>query len=470
MNIKELLAAIEKAMGEVTELETTLEATKTDAERLVVQKSIDEKLAEVRKHKDALEPLVKKAEQNKEVQALIARTKAASAVDVTNKSLNAKTVVADAVDHVAVMHKQLDVCHKYLSTPKNKQMNLSDQELDLVRPKSESFKSGASGVALPLMTTIKMFGPKWARQVGFGPTQITAAIKASTMVSSSDALGGYTVPEEFLRQMIDLPTETPHILQRATVLPCTTGELTIPRSLQTDSDEFGGMSGSWIDEAGAKTKSDTQFEQVKIPAHEYAMYTQISIRLLERSAIAMENWIVSRGKAKCLDAMDLAFINGDGDGKPTGILQTAGIRSVGRQTASTMTRRDAVRLKYALKPYHRASGVYVMHDDCLQALEELEDAERRPLFAQSMANGAYDKLCGYPYIVTTRNPTIGKNGDCFFADLREYYVAMEQEVVAKRSDDYDIIHNVATIVIFVVVGGEFVEPRVAAELVGTGGS
>ena len=44
------------------------------------------------------------------------------------------------------------------------------------------------------------------------------------------------------------------------------------------------------------------------------------------------------------------------------------------------------------------------------------------------------------------------------------HAPMEQDIVIKRSDDYDIVHNVATIVIFVVVGGKLVQPRVCAIL------
>lgn len=463
MDPKELMKKLEVAIAELETLEKSVAECKED-EVEAVQEAITEKEKEVGVLEKELEDAVEKAEKRNKVKSILARAGELSKTDTTGKTLGNENVVpAQPEDVVQKQIDQLNICHKYL-TGDPKEVKLSGEEMKLVKPDGEAFKAGANGVKLPLCTTLKMFGVKWARSVGYSPAEISVAMKASTMVSSNDALGGYTVPEDFRNTLLDLPVEEAHILPRATVIPSSTGEVTIPKAKQTDSDEYGGMAGAWISEGGAKTKSDTQFEQVKISAHEYAMYTQVSIRLLARSAIAMENWIVTRGRQKCLDALDAAFINGDGSGKPTGILQTAGIRTIARQTADAVTWRDIVRLKRALKPYHRAGGTFIMDDTVGGYLEETKDNEGRTLFTASVANGLVDRLAGYPFVESTRTPDLGTSGDIFFGDLREYYVPMEQDVVAKRSDDYDIVHNLATIVIFVVVGGELVQPRVVAEL------
>jgi len=466
--LKKLEAALEKTLQEADDLEKALGIAESDEDKAAVQKDLDAKNAEAVAIQGDLEKALAAAEKQQTVRTLLEKSRKMRQTQVPAGADalggNKATVPAEPED---VVQKQLDhqnIVHKYLAASKDSPVSLSGNEMELVRPRSENFKSGASGLRLPLMTAIKIMGIKWAMDVGYTPAEISVAMKASTMVSSSNALGGFTVPQDFRNTLLNLPVEENHILPRATVFPSPTGTVTIPKAKQTDSDEYGGMAGQWISEGGLKTKSDTQFEQVEISSHEYAMYTQISIRLLQRSAIAMENWIVTRGRQKIMDAMDNAFINGTGSGQPTGILQTAGIRTVARQAANAVGHTDAVRLKRALKPYHRAGGVFVMNDDVGGYLEETKDNEGRPLFSASTANGPYDRLVGFPFLENTRNPSLGTSGDIFFCDLREYYVPMEQEIVAKRSDDYDIVHNLATIVIFVVVGGELVQPRVCAEL------
>ncbi|MCK5607730.1 phage major capsid protein, partial [Candidatus Pacearchaeota archaeon] len=426
-------------------------------------KAFDEKRDEVKAIQAELDTAMADAEDKKSFKA--SADKAASMTQI-NLPEGASLGSAEAIDHVKELVEKERVFEKHIERGLNHKM-MSGEEMKALAPREgTTFSTNVDGgVCVPPAMAVKMFGLKWAKSVGYSDYELNNICKASTMLSSSDILGGYTVPQDFRLPMLDLPTEQPHILQRATVLPAPTGELTFPKGAQTDDNEYGGMAGSWIAEGGAKSKTDTQFEQVKIATHEFAMYTQISTRLLARSAIGMENWIATRGRQVCLDAMDKAFINGDGDGKPLGILQTTGIREVKRQTAGTVDRKDTTNLKYALQPYHRGAGVYVMNDGVLQALENLEDAEGRQLFTASMANGPFDRLGGFPYINSTRSPLIGVDGDCTFVDLREYYIPMEQDVVIKRSDDFAITNNLATIVIFVAVGGELVQPRVASTLV-----
>jgi HK97 family phage major capsid protein len=458
--IKELREKLAKQLAEMKAANESIDKGADDAAKTAARAAFEAKRAEVEATQKSLEDAIDDQKR------LDASEKALGDADAATIAINKRgsvTAPAQATDHEtkAVDHER--VFQKYLA---NGTKFLSGEELSAFGPdKSKGFsEKSEGGVMLPRRLAVKMFGVRWAKQVGMSDADIMRATKASVMVSGTPALGGYTVPEDFRLPVLDLTPEPVHILPRATIIPAPTGEVTMPMAKQTDANEFGGMAGAWVNEAGAKPQTDTQFDQVKITAYEYAMYTQVSIRLLSRSAIAMENWITTKGRQVCLDALDAAFINGDGNGKPTGILQTAGIRLQGRSEAGTVVRDDLVALKYALKPYHRAGGTYILNDSVANALELAKDGEGRPLFAASVANGMYDRLCGYPFITSTRLPALGTQGDAMFVDLREYYVAMEQDVVVKRSDDYDIVHNVATIVMFVVAGGKLVQPRVAAVL------
>lgn len=460
--VKRLKEKLEALMAELKELDTGIEKAEGDEDKQTARDAYNAKREEVMTTKAALDDAIVKAEQEKALNTSLQTAGALTAVQVPHGA--AVTTGAQAIDHGKELREKEGIFLKYMSGgPKL----LSGEEYKAMSPREGSGfgEQSEGGIVLPKSFALRMFGLKWAKQMGWhrdGTLQNIA--KASTMVSTSNVLGGYTIPEDFRLPMLDLPVEEAHIMNRATVVPAPTGEITMPKSKQTDADEYGGMVGEWINEAGAKPKTDTRFEQVKIAAHEYAMHTQISIRLLNRSAIAMEGWLSTRGRQVCMDALDTAFISGSGSGQPLGILNTNGIREVKRQTNGTVIRKDAVRLKRKLKPYHRAGGVYIMGDDVGGALEELEDNEGRPLFTASVQNGMFDRIAGYPFVETTRTPALGTDGDMMFIDLREYYIPMEQDIVIKRSDDYDIVHNVATIVIFVVVGGKLVQPRVCAIL------
>jgi len=453
---------LDAAYAEMKELSVGIDKAEGEENKDKAREAFNAKREEVDALKKELDDAIEEAERAKSIAASIEKANTMTTV-VPPAGTTVAGKAAEARDHDKELRAKEGIALKYIEGGAK---SLSGEEMRAVAPREGAGFSEKTegGIVMPRSFTIKMMGYRWARSVGMHPADIARTMKASTMVSGTDALGGYTIPEDFRLPMLDLATEQTHILNRATVMPAPTGEITMPKSKQTDADEYGGMVGEWIEEAGLKPKTDTRFEQVKIATHEYAMHTQISIRLLNRSAIAMEQWLATRGRQVILDAADKAFINGDGSGKPLGYLQTDGIRERKRATSGTVTRTDITKLKYKLKPYHRAGAVYVIDDSVLEVLEDLTDNEGRQLFTASMANGPFDRLAGYPFISTTRTPNIGTDGDVSFIDLREYYVPMEQDIVIKRSDDYDIVHNVATIVMFAVMGGKLVQPRVCAIL------
>ena len=461
MTIKAKRENVDKLFKAMNDLDVAIEKAEGDEAKAEARKAFEEKRDEVEAAQDDLEVACAKAEKQASIEKSLKRASDLAETEVPAGAKLAAAPEASAKDYDDELRHQEKCFHRYIA---NGAKGLSGEEMDLMQSKSNKFEEGAGGVKLPTSFAISMLGVKWAKSVGYSDQAIARTMKASTMVSSTDALGGYTVPEDFRATLLQTPVEAPHILPRATVVPSTTGEVTWPKAVQSDSNEYGGMTASWINEAGEKPQTDTQFTQEKIATHEIALYTEISHTLLRRSALALEQWIGTRGRQVLLDAIDSAAINGDGNGKPLGILNTTGIRTVARQTANTVVRKDLVELKYALQPYHRAGAVYVAEDGVIKTLEELEDNEGRPLFTANTATGIFERLAGYPFISTTRNPELGVEGDIFFCDLREYYMPMEQDIMIKRSDDYKFQNNVASIAIFAHVGGKLVQPRTCAAL------
>lgn len=455
MNPEEIQKKLKEAMEKMKSCKAALN-DKEGEELEAAQKAFEESRDEATKLRDDLAKAIDEAKFEKSFSDVDDQ-----ATNLLKTKVPNKATFAEAKDHVKEANKKTEVFTKYMQDGPE---FISDQERDLVSPASDyHWDKARGGVVMPKHLAAQMMGFKWAKSVGYSAADFNYA-KASTMVSSNNALGGYTVPEDFRLPVLDLAPEPNQLLDRVTIIPAPTGEVTMPKSVQEDGDEFGGMTGNWIDEAGLKPQTDTQFTQTKITTHEYAMYTEISLRLLSRSSIGMENWVTTKARQVAMDALSTAIISGDGNGKPVGILNTAGIRSQARQTAGTVVRKDPINLKYKLKPYHRMGATFIMDDTVQQALELLEDNEGRGLFSASMANGPFDRLSGYPYITTTRTPNLGTAGDLIFIDLREYYLAMEQDIIVKRTEDFKFQNNVVSIAIFMVAGGKLVQPRVAAEL------
>jgi len=467
MTIKEIKAAMEKAIAELEALEDKSRVTDLSAEDLkVVTTGVDTKKAEIKSLATQAEDAVTKAKSDKHLSDIMGDLAGLMEVDTANKNLSGadpnaddddpfgtKRLHAEAIDHTRKVIEHQKAFHTYMT--KGMKEVSGEQMKHLLQPKSDRFNEGKSGVVMPDTFGLRVFGKTWADNMG---------LKALPMQSDSNAQGGYAVPTEQWSFILETPAEEPHILNRASVHPTKTGDIQVPRLQQTDSNEYGGMAAQWTSEGDTKPSTEWAFEQVTIATHELAAYTELTHRLLARSPIDLERFLANLARGVLNDTMDQAFINGTGTGQPLGILQTTGIRLVPRNTRADVKYDDLVDLKYAVKPYHRTNGIFMIGDDVSQNLEKDKDGQNRPLFTASTANGLYDRLVGKSYLPTTRVPRLGRQGDMSFGDMKSYYIAMEQEIVIRRSDDYQFPKNTAAFAFFVVVGGQLVFPRTWATL------
>jgi len=278
------------------------------------------------------------------------------------------------------------------------------------------------------------------------------------LMASTDSGDASLIPEDYRAQLLQLAPEPTHIMQMATIVPAPTGTVTWPRLVQTDSSEYGGVSVSWISEGAEKPETEPTFEQETIDAHEVAAYTEITHRLLARSVLSLENILTRLFRGAVQHALDTAFIGGSGTGQPLGIINTTGIHLVNRTVANAIRYDDFVNLEHALRVNHRAGGHFVMADAILQAIKLRRDSDNRPLWVPSVAGGPPNTIIGYGYTPTHRL-TAYSDGDVVFGDWSQYIIAMEQDVVVKRSDHYKFRHNRAAFTVYAVVGGKCVQPR-----------
>ena len=328
---------------------------------------------------------------------------------------------------------------------------LSGQEVEHMRPRSERWGSDAQkGMRVPMAVARAMLG-----------LPVSAIPHLST-----DADGGANLfDREYVEQLLQLAPEPTSLLSRVTVIPTATGDIRIPRLVQTDSDEYGGVSFDYIDEGAAKPETEAKFEQVTIATHEAAGYTEVSHTLMRRSVFDIVALIGTLFREAMADFIETGIINGSGSGQPLGIVNTSGVREQVRATAGEISYADLVRMKYALRPQHRAASAWLMQDEEVLALELLTDTQSRPLFRASMDAGPVDRLLGYPYVSSTRMPDAGDDASVWFANLSQYWLAMEQEVVIRTSEHFQFRKNLEALSVYVVFGGRLVQPRSAVKLV-----
>ena len=132
-----------------------------------------------------------------------------------------------------------------------------------------------------------------------------------------DSEGGYLVPDEFERTLVQG-------LNAATVIRANAHVITTSSGLHKIPVVASHGSAAWIDEEGAYTESDDVFGQVQLDAHKVGTIIKVSEELLNDAAFDLEGYISSEFARRIGDKEEEAFLNGNGSSKPTGILNATG--------------------------------------------------------------------------------------------------------------------------------------------------
>lgn len=107
-----------------------------------------------------------------------------------------------------------------------------------------------------------------------------------THLEGTDSAGGYTVPEQFVGDLINLANQYGVLRQNARVVPMSSDTLRQPRVT-------GRLTAYWIGENTAGTASDATFDQISLVAKKLMVLTSMSSELNEDSAISLADFIAS---------------------------------------------------------------------------------------------------------------------------------------------------------------------------------
>ena len=87
---------------------------------------------------------------------------------------------------------------------------------------------------------------------------------------------------------------------------------------------FGGVQMTWTEEAQTRTETEPQFKMMELKAHELSGYAVSSNVLLQDAAFGLEKFLMTLFGKAIGWFEEYAFLQGNGVGKPLGILNAAG--------------------------------------------------------------------------------------------------------------------------------------------------
>jgi HK97 family phage major capsid protein len=266
---------------------------------------------------------------------------------------------------------------------------------------------------------------------------LEAGVELKALAGTSDAAGGYAVPEELDQRIDKVLTSISPIRAIANVVKVGSAGY---RKLVTT----GGTPSGWVSETGARPETDTpSFIEVAPPFGELYANPAASQAMLDDAAFDVEAWLAQEIATEFARAEGAAFVAGSGVNRPKGFLaapnsiQVDGIRPFGTlqfmKTGASggfpaSNPQDVlIDLVQSLRPPYRQGAVFVMNSATASRIRKFKTADGAFLWQPGLVAGQPDTLLGYPVVEAEDMPDVAADSlSVAFGNFRAGYLIAER--------------------------------------------
>ena len=251
------------------------------------------------------------------------------------------------------------------------------------------------------------------------------ALKATGLSENVPADGGYLLSPQVAGGLIERMYENGQILNRVSgdpIGPNSNSMLynAVDETSRADGSRWGGVLGYWMAEAGTKTKSKPTFRQMELKLKKVAALCYATDELLE-DATALESWITRTVPEELKFQVENAIYNGNGVGKPLGIMNAPALVSVTRIDANEIDETDIANM-WARRWAGVNDYVWLANPSIFPQLINLTVGNFPiliPINSGIQGDPAFS-IYGKPFIEVEYTAALGTTGDLMLASLGQY--------------------------------------------------
>jgi HK97 family phage major capsid protein len=267
--------------------------------------------------------------------------------------------------------------------------------------------------------------------------------------SAGAGAGGYAIPQDFATNLRAVAAELAIMRPGAFVTPMNSPSLKIPypdtRIVQAagTSPFFGGALMSWIEDNTTLPETEPGLRQLELQAHLLSGYAVFSNPMLDDAGDAGAALLLEVFGQAIAWYEDYAFLQGNGVGKPLGVLNAPASYSLTRNLANTIQYTDIVGMHAHLIPasWNRACWVFAV--SALPALLQLKDGASRAVLVQAGAGSPSPTwtIMGRPAYPTEKLPALGTKGDLLLIDRSLYAIGQRSPILIAASQHPKFLQN-----------------------------
>jgi len=276
---------------------------------------------------------------------------------------------------------------------------------------------------------------------------IETGLETKAIGSSTDAIGGYAVPEEIDRKIDETLVAISPIRGIANVVKVGTAGY---RKLIAS----GGTPSGWVGFEAARPETGTPtFTEVVPASGDLYANPAVSQQMLDDAMFDVEKFLAHEIATEFARAEGKAFVSGTGTSQPLGFLtspnattadatrpmgtlQFLGTGVAGAFPASNPADK-LVDLVQTLRSPYRQGAVFVMNSATAAAVRKFKTADGAFMFQPSLAAGQPATLLGYPLIEAEDMPDVAANSlSIAFGNFKKGYTIIRRLGVRVLLDPY----------------------------------
>lgn len=237
--------------------------------------------------------------------------------------------------------------------------------------------------------------------------------------------GGFAVPAEFRNEITQAIFGEESLIARSDLMESSSNTWTAPRDETTPWQSAGGIQAYWEDEAAQFSQSKAALKEMSVRLNKLTALVPVSSELLE-DAPGMDSYLRRKAPEKMDFRVTDAVINGDGAGKPLGILNAPALVTVakeGGQGADTLLTENIDNMYSRMYARWRSNAVWLINQDIEPQLQTLNHAgDSSPTFMPpgGISAAPFGTIKGLPVIPTEACATLGDKGDIILASMSQY--------------------------------------------------
>lgn len=326
-------------------------------------------------------------------------------------------------------------------------VNKANDDLDRLSKSVEEMKTAIARMTAvntePQTTKEKSEREVVARKAAFekmlrkGEQALTAE-EFKTLSVSDDANGGYLVPVEMESEILRNLASQNAVRGLADIMTLSKGNvLEQPR-------RTAGITASWTAELAANpSATNPTFGMLRIPAEEMRVLVKATAQMLEDSAYNVDAFVQSEAVEAFANLEGDAFIDGNGVGKPKGVLSYPAGTSDGQVeqivtgSAAAVTADGLISLAYGLKAAYAKNATWIMNRATVKSIRKLKDSQGQYLWQPGLAGGSPATILDRPYVEDDNMPVEGANNlVAVLADFKKFYKIVDKAGLAITRDPY----------------------------------